>query len=629
MGRSREIASLFFIGVFVVIIAIPTAIASVPSVSALPNSTYTEQFTVLGHRLYLSVEPSLISYYGNLSDALSSDRDWAKLVTPNAVQPIADSILKITHDLSNSDEQFADAVLSMVHQIPYNITGAKYPVETLVDNNGDCGALSLLAASILKAGGLDVILIKYTGIDPGHMNVGVYLQHSPVYHSFFMSTNSFECDNKTYWTAEATNAQDWKVGDQSDILSVAQHICIPLNNSAQSSPGQVCVSMDKPPNASSITVNVSTQSISARQNRSLVIYGEIPLSNATNNISLYVNRNGSCANYFSAFTDTNGSYRFVWNFSSDGTYYITASWSGNGTVRGADSETLVAFVGPQSLLQFSSDAYNYIIARGMGNPTKPNIGINKFLSIPLQTNISLSYDFIVLNTGSGASGIPTQTFTLPAEQQQVIRIMNRQTVQVIPKPARTIVVPTEVPTGMEVLRLPDDFNRTINSNFALILQKSNSSYILDIKGLNDYDLSDLKGSQSNATVLNATQNVLQGTWYRVVNTILDDGVTTDLQAKNDTSLLNYSSTEKLDDAKQLALLIANSVDSAIVMKNIKIEQITTPQPTQSANADSKLPASFLLYLFGLMALVIAIFVAPIIYVVAKKQRYTKAKSAVV
>jgi hypothetical protein len=572
--------------------------------------------------LYLSVEPSLINYYGNLSDVLRSDNDWAKLVTPNAVQPIADSILKITKDLPNSEEQFANAVLSMVHQIPYNITGAKYPVESLVDNSGDCGALSLLAASILKAGGLDVILIKYIGIDPGHMNVGVYLPHSPVYHSFFMGTNGFEYGNKTYWTAEATNAQDWKVGDQSHTLSVAQHICIPLDNSAQSSPGQVCVSLDKPANASSITVNVSTQAINAQQNRSLLIYGVIPFSNSTNNISLYINKNGTYTNYFSTFTELNGTYRFIWNFSSDGTYYITASWSGNGTVKGADSETLVAFVGPQSLMQFSSDAYNYIIARGIGNPTKPNIGINKFLSIPLQTNVSLSYDFIVLNTGNKTSEIPTKTIIQPA-QEQVIRIMHKQSIQVSPKPAQTIVVPTEIPTGMEVMRLPDDFNHTINSNFALVIQKSNSSYSLDIKGLNDYDISDLKESQSNATVLNATQNVQQDTWYRVINTILDDGITTHLQAQNDTSLLNYSSKQNLDDAKQLALLVANNLDSAIVMKNVKIQQINTPtQQTQSTTSASETTTS-LPYLYGLMALTIAVFVAAIIYVVAKKPHVTK------
>jgi nitrogen fixation/metabolism regulation signal transduction histidine kinase len=79
--------------------------------------------------------------------------------------------------------------------------------------------------------------------------------------------------------------------------------------------------------------------------------------------------------------------------------------------------------------------------------------------------------------------------------------------------------------------------------------------------------------------------------------------------------------QNIDDARQFALLVANSVDSAIVMKNIQIQEInTTTQPVQSVDDASKTPLSLLLYLYGLMALVIAVFVAPIIHVAAKHYR---------
>ena len=93
--------------------------------------------------------------------------------------------------------------------------------------------LSILAASIMQAGGLDVVLIHYTGINPSHINIGVYLPYTPIYHNILMFSDKFEYDNKTYWTAEATPESDWKVGDQSDLLAGANAEIIPLNNPTQ------------------------------------------------------------------------------------------------------------------------------------------------------------------------------------------------------------------------------------------------------------------------------------------------------------------------------------------------------------------------------------------------------------
>ena len=89
------------------------------------------QYAINGQKLYVSVLPSLNNYYGNISHTINSDSDYAKFVTPQAVEPIAESIQNITHNLPHSNEQFADAVLTFVHQIPYAICDPKYPVETL------------------------------------------------------------------------------------------------------------------------------------------------------------------------------------------------------------------------------------------------------------------------------------------------------------------------------------------------------------------------------------------------------------------------------------------------------------------------------------------------------------------
>ncbi len=213
----------------------PTSMA----VNYQKTNPFQVQYGVSNQKLYVSATPSLYNYYSNMSHTVSNDSDYANFVTPQAVESIAENILNLTSKQANSNETFANAVLKLVHQIPYSVSDVKYPVETIVNNFGDCVATSLLAASIMKAGGLDVILIHYTGIDPGHMNVGVYLPDTPVYHTTGMAPTDFVYNNKTYWTAEATPALDWKVGDQSTQLANANPVIIPLNDTEQSSPAQV------------------------------------------------------------------------------------------------------------------------------------------------------------------------------------------------------------------------------------------------------------------------------------------------------------------------------------------------------------------------------------------------------
>ena len=119
------------------------------------------QFGLANHELHISVPSSLYDYYNGKTPKLSNDDEYATLVTPDAVQAIAENIRNLTLDKPRSDEEFANAVLTLVHQIPYADGDLRYPVETLVENSGKCDTLSLLAASIMKAGGLDVVLLYF------------------------------------------------------------------------------------------------------------------------------------------------------------------------------------------------------------------------------------------------------------------------------------------------------------------------------------------------------------------------------------------------------------------------------------------------------------------------------------
>ena len=298
------------------------------------NYSFQMQYGIIGQKLYVSIQPSLYNYYSNMTHAIYSDSDYQQFITPQVVKPIADAILKATRNLPNSDEQFADAVLTMVHQIPYVVTGAKYPVETLVNNSGDCVGLSLLAASIMQAGGLNVVLIRYEGINPGHVNVGVYLPYTPAYHNLLMAPTGFGYDNKTYWTAEATPEMDWKVGDESDMVANAKAIIIPLNDSEQTSTGQISASLGPRLQSSYISANLSPEPSNLQNiTRGFIISGSIYPATANQNVTIYINQNQTVGDYYETVTDSAGNYAFTWNFNSSGTYYITSSWSGGFRIR--------------------------------------------------------------------------------------------------------------------------------------------------------------------------------------------------------------------------------------------------------------------------------------------------------
>ena len=100
------------------------------------------------YELNVVIPVDLHEFYLEQSHRLTSSSDFPTFVTPYVLQPIAGRLWEIYDD----DEDFANGVLMMVHQITYvEIMPAKYPVETMVDGQGDCDLFSFIAASVIKA----------------------------------------------------------------------------------------------------------------------------------------------------------------------------------------------------------------------------------------------------------------------------------------------------------------------------------------------------------------------------------------------------------------------------------------------------------------------------------------------
>jgi hypothetical protein len=217
-----------------------------------------------------------------------------------------------------------------------------YPVETLKLDYGDCASFSLLVASILEAGGLNVVLLEYQSQQ--HMNVGVSLPNSPNY----ARSNPYYVDyNGTrYYIAETTGdgfPNGWRVGECPTTLEQANPIVISINSSAELAPEQVSASF-KTLSPSQISISVS--STFAMENSAINISGTVSPSEAEN-VSIYVSSLSGVWQLLAAVNvDSNGHYAYQWKPQSGGIYYLQASWSGDNDYAGADSQTVRLYIIP-------------------------------------------------------------------------------------------------------------------------------------------------------------------------------------------------------------------------------------------------------------------------------------------
>ena len=82
----------------------------------------------------------------------------------------------------------------------------KYPIETLVEESGDCDNLAVLTASILNAGGFDVVLLLVRAGGGGHCMLGVSMDSPPddLYDYGRIESYYIDDDDNRYWLIEAT-----------------------------------------------------------------------------------------------------------------------------------------------------------------------------------------------------------------------------------------------------------------------------------------------------------------------------------------------------------------------------------------------------------------------------------------
>jgi hypothetical protein len=294
------------------------------------------------YQLTLSITPSLYEYYQQKNHLLTRN-NFANFVTPYSLALVAADIRSIFPN----EEDFVNAVLMFVHQIPYQIVAeAKYPVETIVENKGDCDLLSFIAASLIKAQNMDVVLFYYES--ESHMNIGVSLPSPP---KDARTTISYvDYGGNRYYMAECTGGDwqnGWRVGECPLELEGAQVEVVTLEKSEQIAPGQVSSSFGAL-ESSVISLTVSPSFVI--EGSTVVLAGQVSVSNSNGTVVLYAVADG---NWFAIGTvklDSDGCYVFLWNPTSWGQYYVKASWSGDAETAGADSEIVSVYVVPKFLV---------------------------------------------------------------------------------------------------------------------------------------------------------------------------------------------------------------------------------------------------------------------------------------
>lgn len=316
--------------------------------SAATNHDYTYELLdgpggSATYRLRVSVSEELYENYSKRDHTLYH-YDFSRFVTPDTLKPIAEDLRSIY----KSDEDFANGVLTLVHQIPYvESDPQKYPVETIVDNKGDCDLFSTTAASIMKAGGLDVVLLLLEGYD--HMFLGVNLPDSPK--DARSTVHFYRHQEKKYYVAETTGGKwetGWRVGECPEKLQRALAKVIPLGNYEKEAPGQVSSSYSIP-DSSELQISLST-SFAVEQN-DIEISGTLSPSLAGENVTLYFSALGSPVTLLATVvTDSEGGYSHVWHSPSSGLYSIIAKWSGDDDYSSAASSSFRLIIIPSELL---------------------------------------------------------------------------------------------------------------------------------------------------------------------------------------------------------------------------------------------------------------------------------------
>ncbi len=176
------------------------------------NRTYTWVYDKKIYRIDHAFTEPTYDYYKKLRRTYSN---FLTYLDESSYFPVIESFSNEFEELAAknhfSDWQTVECIISFIQSFQYVSDGTyeypKFPVETLVEQGGDCEDTAILLEAILRQMGFNCVLIS----PDKHMGVGIALEEE-------IAASSFTKNNQNYYYIETTS-MGWCIGDYPDHLS--------------------------------------------------------------------------------------------------------------------------------------------------------------------------------------------------------------------------------------------------------------------------------------------------------------------------------------------------------------------------------------------------------------------------
>ena len=189
--------------------------------------TYNWEFNTVSYQINYNFDPTVYSFYRAQPHLIREYEDYTSFVTieETAIIEIGLKLREISQENEFNNLTEVNFVMSFAQSLKYsedNVTSGvgeypRYPIETLVDQTGDCEDTSALLISLLESLEYEaaMILIPEAWDGYGHAAVGVSIEGATGVNYILNENQSNEV---SYYYAETT-APGWKLGEIPDLDS--------------------------------------------------------------------------------------------------------------------------------------------------------------------------------------------------------------------------------------------------------------------------------------------------------------------------------------------------------------------------------------------------------------------------
>ena len=189
--------------------------------------SYSWKFNNVDYQISYNFDPTTYSFYKSQPHLIKEYEDYISFVTIDelAIIEIGLKLREISQEKGFDNLTEVNFVMSFTQSLKYsedNVTSGvgeypRYPIETLIDQTGDCEDTSALLISLLESLGYEaaMILIPEAWDGYGHAAVGVSIEGASGVNYIL---NEKQDNEVSYYYAETT-APGWKLGEIPDLDS--------------------------------------------------------------------------------------------------------------------------------------------------------------------------------------------------------------------------------------------------------------------------------------------------------------------------------------------------------------------------------------------------------------------------